>query len=442
MWKLVGGVLTAALAAVPARPLALHHIEGRTGAGALYGIWVPDEWNGDLVLYAHGFRNPNCPLTVPTDPHFRPTPTCPNPDDGTFPAVTTVRDTLLAFGFAFAASSYSKTGFALPEGVTETFELKAIFSKRFETPRRTYVYGHSMGAAIVLNLAEQHPEAFDGALAMCGMIGGSPAEFQYVVDARATFDAIFPGVAPGSVASVPPHLTFFGDVAPAVLALFDPANPNIGLDVARAAAWASSDQVAFAFATPAELVRGVLELLFIQTLGLPGVVEAAQGLPFSNQGVVYSWSPSAVAVFSTVVDMVAVNSLVQRVTGSPQALAWARQWYDTTGAISFPVMTVHTIRDAAVPIVHERLYADKVAAAGRPRLLVQRTVSHDPRAEPPDGHCSFKPAEELAALADLLEWVETGIRPAGGDATVSGSPPLPVLRSGRAEDDDNEREGE
>jgi hypothetical protein len=69
----------------------------------------------------------------------------------------------------------------------------------------------------------------------------------------------------------------------------------------------------------------------------------------------------------------------------------------------------------------------KVAAAGRSQLLVQRTVNHDPRAEPPDGHCSFKPTDELAALADLREWVGTCIRPAGGDATVSGSTPLPVL---------------
>jgi pimeloyl-ACP methyl ester carboxylesterase len=420
----VGALVAAAFVAAPSRSLALHHIEGRVGAETLYGIWVPDQWNGDLVLYAHGFRNPNCPLGVPTD-RILPTPTCPDPESGTPPTVTTVRDTLLSFGYAFAASSYSKTAFALKEGAIETLQLKRIFSARFGRPSRTYLYGHSMGGAIVLNLAEQHPKAFDGALAMCGMIGGSPAELQYVVDARATFDAIFPGVAPGSVASVPPHLTFYGDVAPAVLALFDPANPDLVLNIGRAAAWASSNQVAFEFATPADLVRGMLELLYYHTLGLPDVIQAAGGFPASNQSVVYSWPPSAVPVLSTV-DVAAVNSGCQRVGADPLALAWATQWYDTTGAISFPVMTVHTIRDAAVPIAHERLYADKVAAAGRSQLLVQRTVSHDPRAEPPDGHCSFKPAEELAALADLLEWVDTGIRPAGGDATVSGSTPIPV----------------
>jgi pimeloyl-ACP methyl ester carboxylesterase len=421
---LITAVVAVAFAATPARSRALCHVEGKASHGALYGIWVPENWNGDLVLYAHGFRNPNCPLAVPTDPQLLPTATCPDPESGTMPTVKTVRDTLLSYGYAFAASSYSQTGFALKQGVRETLQLEKIFSKRFGRPRRTYLYGHSMGSAIALNIAEQHPEAFDGALAMCGMIGGSPAEFQYIIDARATFDALFPGVVPGSVASVPPHLTFYGDVAPAVLALFDPANPDLVPNFGRAATWASSDQVAFPFATAAELVNGMLEALYLQTLGLPGLVAQARGFPATNQSVAYSWSPSAVSLFS--VDVAAVNSAVKRVTGDPQALAWATQWYDTTGAISFPVLTVHTIRDAAVPIAHEQIYADKVAAAGRSRLLVQRTVSHDPRTEPPDGHCTFKVEEELASLADLLQWVDSGIRPAGGDATFSEPSPAPA----------------
>jgi pimeloyl-ACP methyl ester carboxylesterase len=439
---MMSALVAAAFAAAPSRSLALQHVEGRVASGALYGIWVPEPWNGDLVLYAHGFRNPNCPLAVPTDP-ILPTPTCPDPESGTPPTVTAVRDTLLSFGYAFAASSYSKTGFALQEGASETRQLQRIFSKRFGRPSRTYLYGHSMGAAIVLDLAEQHPRAFDGALAMCGMIGGTPAELQYVVDARATFDAFFPGVAPGSVASVPPNLTFYGDVAPAVLALFDPANPDLLVNIGRAAAWASSEQVAFQFATAPELVRGILEVLYYQTLGLPGVIQEAGGFPASNENVAYSWPSSAQSVLS--VDAAAVNSAVQRVTADPGALAWARQCYDTTGVISFPVMSVHTVRDAAVPISHERIYAEKVAAAGRSPLLVQRTVSHDPRAEPPDGHCSFKPAEEFTALADLLEWVDTGVRPAGGDATIAGSAPIPVRlppgdapRSSRGLDDYDE----
>jgi alpha-beta hydrolase superfamily lysophospholipase len=413
MRNLVVAASIAALSiAAPGRSLALQYVEGQIGPGTIYGIWVPERWNGDLVLYAHGFRNPNCPPVVPTNPGgLPPTQLCPDADSGTPATVTPVRDTLLSLGYAFAASSYSAVGFALKEGADQTFQLKKIFSSRFRPPQRTYLYGHSMGGAIVLKLAEQHPEAFDAALAMCGMIGGTPPEAQYALDARATFDAIFPGVVPGGVASVPPNLTFYFDVMPAVLALFDPANPNALENFGRAMAWASLDQVAFPFETAEELVHGILEFLFVQTLGTPGVVKAAHGYPADNTAVVYT-GPSGTAV-----DLGAVNAAAERIAATPQSLAWAVQWYDTTGAISFPVLTVHTIRDAAVPLVHERNYAAKVAAAGRSGLLVQRTVSHDPATQI-DGHCSFKVAEELAAFSDLLQWVHTGARPAGGDATA------------------------
>lgn len=439
---LVVAVVAIAFAAAPARSRALCQLEGKIGR-ALYGFWVPENWNGDLVLYVHGFTNPNCPLAVPTDPHSAPTATCPDPDSGTPPAredgerpLKTVRDTLLSHGYAFAASSYSQTAFAVKQGAFETLQLQNIFSSRFGKPRRTYLYGHSMGAAIALYLAEQHAEAFDGALLMCGMIGGSPREFEYVVDGRAVFDALFPGVAPGSVASVPPNLTFFGDVVPRVAPLFDVANPNIVPNIVRAMAWASSDRIAFPFATETELVQGMLELLYFQTLGLPGVVDEANGFPASNVGITTYWSSATVSLFGDFVDLSAVDETVERVSGDVQAIEWAKQWYDTTGAISFPVLTVHTVRDAAVPMVHERIYADKVAAAGRSGLLVQRTVSHQPRNfDPtlpppmPDGHCTFKAAEELQALADLLQWVDTGVPPAGGDATVDDVAPAPSFGS-------------
>jgi len=410
MRKLLAACVAAAFVAPPARSLAVQFVQGQIGPGALYGIWTPSHWNGDLVLYAHGFRNPNCQLAVPTTPGA----ICFGADSGTPQTVEPVREALLSLGYAFAASSYSETAVALKDGAEQTFQLKDIFSAQVRPPRRTYLYGHSLGGAIVLKLAEQYPQSFDGALAMCGMIGGSPAEFQYAADARATFDAIFPGVAPGGVASVPSNLTFFGDVAPRVLALFDPANPNFAQNFQRAAAWAAIDQVALGFRTPEELVNGVLEFLFVQTLGTPSAFVAAHGIPMDNTRVVYTGPPWVDAT----IGLAAVNAAAERVTGNPQALAWAEQWYDTTGAISFPVITVHTMCDAAVPLVHEQIYAAKVAARGRSTLLVQRTVSHDPSIDPPDGHCTFKPAEELAAFADLVQWVEHRVRPAGGDATV------------------------
>src|SRR4029077_4284500 len=38
--------------------------------GAGYRVEVPDQWNGELVLYAHGFRGTGLELTV-TNPRIR-----------------------------------------------------------------------------------------------------------------------------------------------------------------------------------------------------------------------------------------------------------------------------------------------------------------------------------------------------------------------------------
>jgi hypothetical protein len=42
------------------------HYEGTAGPGSLYEIDVPANWNGDLVLYAHGIVEASLPVRPPT----------------------------------------------------------------------------------------------------------------------------------------------------------------------------------------------------------------------------------------------------------------------------------------------------------------------------------------------------------------------------------------
>ena len=37
---------------------AQQHVEGQTGPGSLYALDLPEAWNGDLVVYAHGIVDP------------------------------------------------------------------------------------------------------------------------------------------------------------------------------------------------------------------------------------------------------------------------------------------------------------------------------------------------------------------------------------------------
>ena len=52
-------------------------------------------------------------------------------------------------GFAIAASDYSIQGFALPQGVKETEELRQYFVKKYGKTDTTFIVGHSMGGGVV-----------------------------------------------------------------------------------------------------------------------------------------------------------------------------------------------------------------------------------------------------------------------------------------------------
>ena len=69
-----------------------------------------------------------------------------------------------------------------------------------------------------------------------------------------------------------------------------------------------------------------------------------------------------------------------------------------------PMLMLSTSRDPVVPGFHQESYLHRVAAAGQSDWLVQRTVDRY-------GHCNFTPPELAAAFADLVAWVEFGIKP-------------------------------
>ena len=82
------------------------------------------------------------------------------------------------------------------------------------------------------------------------------------------------------------------------------------------------------------------------------------------------------------------------------------------GEFTIPVLTLHTLGDAYVPFMMEQIYFQRVTAKGNVANLVQRAI----RAP---GHCDFTVAEQATAFADLVKWVETGVKPAGDDVMTA-----------------------
>ena len=169
--------------------------------GAGYRIEVPANWNGELVLYAHGFRGTGLELTV-TDP--------------------SIREYLVNNGFAWAASSYSKNGYDVKQGVKDTHALGVLFRGLVGNPRRTYLMGHSMGGHITGVAIEQYPAAYAGALPMCGVMGDVELfdfflDYNLLAQALADWPAEFPAPADYLTRVVPAVKTALGAPFPASL---------------------------------------------------------------------------------------------------------------------------------------------------------------------------------------------------------------------------------
>lgn len=185
-------IATASLPVFAGPAAAQTHYAGDIGPGSTYEIDVPAIWNGDLVLYAHGIVQASQPVLPPST------------QDG----YAAIKAALLARGYAVAASSYSSNGWALADAVRRTHQLRGVFRSKVGAPARTLLMGHSMGALAIARMAEVYGGQYDGALPMCGPLGGAAAEVQYAGDARITFDYFYPGVLPGGPFDVPEGIPY------------------------------------------------------------------------------------------------------------------------------------------------------------------------------------------------------------------------------------------
>ncbi|MDX1450182.1 MAG: hypothetical protein R3246_14095, partial [Acidimicrobiia bacterium] len=119
-----------------------------------YRIEVPADWNGDLVMWAHGFRGFDERLFFLPDEF----------DPG-------LRAYWLDQGFAWAASTYSKNDYNVAQGVKDTHALSRFFNGKVGTPDRVFIAGASMGGHITAVSIEQYRNAYVGAMPVCGVLG-------------------------------------------------------------------------------------------------------------------------------------------------------------------------------------------------------------------------------------------------------------------------------
>jgi len=348
------------------------HLEGDIGPGTRYSLDRPANWNGDLVLYLHGYSNPAFPVALP--------------DNGP------IRDRLLAAGFAVAASSYSSNGYAVPEGVRESHQLRALFVSRVAKPQRTFLFGVSLGGLIGLMLAEKYPSQYDGALLVSGVVGGTPEEVKYIADIKVLFDWAFPTVPLGGLVTPIPVTDFNTQVVGPVVAAVS-ADPNkLGIInlVTRHPMPAANGQ---------ELVKSLLNVLGFQLQGAVDLQDRTHGHMFFDNEDYHYTGPLPPSLID------AINAGVARYSSTPDAEAWLAHYETPSGDLRIPVLTLHNQRDPVVPAFHEALLFDAVHAQGADAFLAQRQTDSY-------GHVNFTPDELVQNFLDLVHWVDTGVRPA------------------------------
>lgn len=346
------------------------HLEGTIGPGAQWEIDRPAEWNGDLVVWLHGYSNPAGPVTLPAFAPFR--------------------DALLAQGYAVVASSYSSNGYAVQEATIQSHQLRGLFVSKLGQPRRTYLVGVSLGGLVGALMAERYPEQYDGALLVSGVVAGSDDELTYVGDVRVLFDAVYPGVLPGTLLHVPAGLDVNQALGAAQHAI--QTNPQ-GIGIIYALARVKPEG-----ANGSDIARSILTAIGFQLQGANDLLSRTHGHSFFDNA---TWRYAG-PLPGALVDQ--INEEVARYTATPDARAYVQHYGEPKAAFRIPVITMHNQWDPVVPYAQEPPYHALAVGAGTETLLLQRTVGRY-------GHVAVTPAELTGGLTDLAQWVDTGIRP-------------------------------
>ncbi|WP_164710978.1 cell wall-binding repeat-containing protein [Euzebya pacifica] len=364
------------------------------GAEHAYRIEVPDDWNGTLVLYAHGFVGPQQEELVVQDPPLRPL--------------------FVQQGIAWAASSYAANGYVIDGPVDQTQDLADRFAELTggDAPTATIIHGFSMGGHITGVALERYPDAYVGALPACGVMGDVEL-FEYFTDVN-----LVAGALAGVEVPVPGGLPFLGGPAQQISAalglqtgLATPAGVQYA-DVVEALSGGErptfEESLTFWNTLAAVDLDGedgdaptvpFLQALYGNALsaGIPTPV-GVEGV-YDNAGTIYGF-PNATSAEPSPQEQ-ALNAAVARVTNDGEA-----PFPTIDGTPQVPTLSLHTTGDLFVPLLNQVVYAEEVEANGLSDNLVQRTV----RAP---GHCDFTAEELGGAFVDLLTWIQTGTAPAG-----------------------------
>lgn len=348
-------------------PMWASEADGVTESGAFYTLLLPQNWNGRLLLVVHGLIDP----ALPVAPAAR----------------TPAEDSAGAHGYGIAYSSFSENGWSVKDGAQRTHELRDLFTQAFGAPSHVYLYGQSMGGVIAVNLAESFPTQIDGVVSECGILGGPYSRFRYMIDTRLLFDYFYPNVLPGSTLNIPPGLNLMTAVRlPARAAMLS------NMDGARKIA--EITQTPIPFATDAELEASIEDQVVRHAREINDIVARGHG-EFPVDRSTYTSASIDPALITE------INAVLPHFVPGRYAQHYWTQYYEPTGALRIPVLSLYTDRDPALPaVLSDTVYSQRLLAAGTRSMFRRQAASVQ------YGHCTGTIPDRISALRALVTWAE------------------------------------
>jgi pimeloyl-ACP methyl ester carboxylesterase len=333
--------------------------------GAAFRIDVPENWNGGLVVYCHGYAA--------------------EPQKFEKPALEPYLTVFTDQGYAVVQSGYAAGGWAVQEAAVDTENLRRYFVEKYGQPKETMITGHSMGGFLTMMLMETQPATYDAALPLCGPLASSELFLSRgAFDSYVLFNYYFPGILPDPT-KIPKDFVNNRDLV---------AKIQQALDAAPEKAASLRHFHDGNLKSNRDLAGTTAFLAYL----LKELNERAGGNPFDNRNTIYNGT----------LDDAKTNAEIKRYAGDPKAQLYLRTYYTPTGRILNPMLAIHSSYDPLVPVWIPNTYQTITELAGDSNLLVQQYVNHD-------GHCAILPEEIRRGFSELREWKNHGVRPTAGE---------------------------
>ncbi len=366
-------------------PGATHCLSGKDSAGAFYLIAIPPNWQGTLVMHAHGGPT----LGPPTM-------------ERTLEDLDRWNITVRA-GYAWAGSSFRQGGVAVRAAAEDTERLRRIFVQHVAKPRLTLLHGQSWGASVAAVGASMFTDdgagrkPYDAVLLTSGVLAGGTKAYDFRLDLRVIYQHLC-GDHPR--ADEPQYPLWMGLPPESKLTQAElRTRADNCLGVSRPAAQRTPEQQRKLRAITETLKipeSSVLAHLNWGTWHFQDIAQKRTGgrSPFGNIGAQYKGSA----------DDATLNRSVLRYAADPHAVATFGADTDPDGRIPVPVLTVHGIGDPTAFVEMQHTFRETMTRAGTAEHLVQNFTTDN-------SHSYLTDPAYVTLFAVLSEWAQGGAKP-------------------------------